>query len=112
LKTSRCGLFFVLLTLAGDVAAQTFRVNSVLDMTEFVRDWQISKHFTLDVARAMPADLYGYKPNPEEMTFGEQMIHIALSNVFRFNQITGIEPPFPLDMSSLRHPTGRRRSDG
>ena len=99
MQTSRCGLFFLLLTLAGGTAAQSSKLNSVLDMTEFVRDWQISKQFTLDVARAMPADRYSYKPNPEEMTFGEQMIHIAVSNVFRFNQITGIEPPFPLDMS-------------
>lgn len=28
---------------------------------------------------------------------GEQMVHIALSNVIRFNQITGIKPPFPTD---------------
>ena len=27
------------------------------------------------------------------------MIHIAVSNGFRFNQITGIAPPFPLDLS-------------
>ena len=99
MKTSMCGLFFLLSTLVGGAAAQSSKVNSILDMTEFVRDWQISKQFTLDVARAMPADLYSYKPNPEEMTFGEQMIHIAVSNVFRFNQITGIEPPFPLDLS-------------
>jgi len=71
----------------------------VLDLSEFVRDWQISKQFTIDVANAMPADLYSFKPNPEEMTFGEQMIHIAGSNVFRFNQIAGIKPPFPFDPS-------------
>ena len=99
MKTSSCGLFFVVLTLAAGAADQSSKVNSVLDMTEFVRDWQISKQFTIDVAAAMPADLYSYKPNPEEMTFGEQMIHIAVSNVFRFNQITGIEAPFPLDQS-------------
>jgi uncharacterized damage-inducible protein DinB len=78
-------------------AAASAQVNSVLDMQEFVRDWQISKQFTLDVANAMPAELYSFKPNPEEMTFGEQMIHIAGSNVFRFNQITGIKPPFGFD---------------
>jgi hypothetical protein len=81
-------LLFLLLTLAGGAAAQSSKLNSVLDMTEFVRDWQISKQFTLEVAQAMPADLYNHKPNPEEMTFGEPMIHIAVSNVFRFNQIT------------------------
>jgi len=84
------------LTCAG-AAAQTAKVNSVLDMAEFVHDWQISRQFTLDVANAMPADLYSFRPNPEEMTFGEQMVHIAGSNVFRFNQITGIKSPFPMD---------------
>jgi uncharacterized damage-inducible protein DinB len=98
LKTSSWGWFFLLLTLAGGAVAQGSKVNSVLDMTEFVRDWQISKQFTMDVAAAMPADRYSYKPNSEEMTFGEQMIHIAVSNVFRFNQFTGIAPPFPLDI--------------
>ena len=87
----------VLLTWAAAAGAQTAKVNSVLDMTEFVRDWQISKQFTLDVANAMPSEFYSFKPNPEEMSFGEQMIHIAGANVFRFNQITGIKPPFAFD---------------
>jgi uncharacterized damage-inducible protein DinB len=88
----------ILLTLAVvGIAAQETKVNSVLDISEFVRDWQISKQFTLDVANAMPADLYRYKPNPEEMTFGEQIVHIAGANVYRFNEITGVKPPFNLE---------------
>jgi len=78
-------------------AAQSAKPNSVLDMSEFVHDWQISKQFTIDVAEAMPADLYTFRPNPEEMTFGEQMIHIAFSNVYRFHEISGIKPAFPFD---------------
>lgn len=93
----RAVLVVVLLSMAAAATAQTAKANSLLDMPEFVRDWQISKQFTIDVANAMPADLYTFKPNPDEMTFGEQMVHIAGSNVFRFNQITGIKPPFPLD---------------
>lgn len=85
-----------LLFFSCTVTAQT---NSVLDMREFIRDWQISKQFTIDVANAMPAEFYSFKPNPEEMTFGEQMVHIALSNVFRFNQITGVKAPFALDIA-------------
>lgn len=91
----RCCVSLVFLSLAA--VAQTAKVDSVLKMTEFVHDWQISKQFTLDVANAMPAVLYSFKPNPEEMTFGEQMMHIAGANVFRFNQIAGIKPPFPFD---------------
>jgi uncharacterized damage-inducible protein DinB len=87
----------VLLLSATCAAAQSAKLNSILDLGEFVHDWQISKQFTIDVANAMPAEFYSFKPNPDEMTFGEQMIHIAEGNVFRFNQITGIQTPFPLD---------------
>jgi len=91
-------VFGALMTLAScGAAAQTAKFNSVLDMTEFVQDWKISKQFTLDVANAMPAEFYSFKPNPEEMMFGEQMVQIAGGNVFRFNQITGIQPPFVFD---------------
>ena len=76
---------------------QAPKVESVLDMQEFVHDWTISRQFTIEVANAMPAELYSFKPNPEEMTFGEQIVHIAVSNVFRFHEITGIKSPFDLD---------------
>ncbi len=87
-------LFAFLTLFAANGVAQSSKVSSVLDMSEFVHDWQISKQFTLEVANAMPSEHYTFKPNPDEMSFGEQMIHIAGANVFRFNQITGIKPPF------------------
>ncbi|HET9306372.1 MAG TPA: hypothetical protein VFO46_10120, partial [Candidatus Sulfotelmatobacter sp.] len=73
----RLSLLVAVFSLAAAAIAQESKINSVLDMSEFVRDWQISKQFTIDVANAMPADLYIFKPNPEEMTFGEQIVHIA-----------------------------------
>ncbi|MGB2602539.1 MAG: DinB family protein [Candidatus Sulfotelmatobacter sp.] len=91
-----CALVAVL-SLALAASSQSIKVASVLDMPEFVRDWQISKQFTMDVANAMPSDLYGFRPNPEEMTFGEQMGHIAESNVYRFHEISGIKAPFVVD---------------
>jgi uncharacterized damage-inducible protein DinB len=92
-----CRLVVLLSIAAAAAVAQNPPVNSVLDMSEFVHDWQVSKQFTIDVANAMPADLYSFKPNPEEMSFGEQMVHIAGANVFRFNEITGTTPPFRFD---------------
>ena len=97
--TQRFSILFLFSVVAGVAAGQTSKLNSVLDVPEFVRDWQISEQFTIDVASAMPAEQYNFKPNPEEMTFGEQMVHIAASNLFRFKQISGIDTPFPLDLS-------------
>jgi uncharacterized damage-inducible protein DinB len=90
---------FLLFVACPSLRAQTPKLTSLLDMSEFVEDWKISRQFTLDVANAMPADFYSFKPNPDEMTFGEQMVHIAVGNAFRFNQITGVATPFPIDLS-------------
>ena len=92
-------LVFLVLVAAPSGLAQTTRLSSVLDMAEFVDDWKISRQFTLDVANAMPADSYTFRPNPDEMTFGEQIVHIAIGNAFRFNQISGVQTPFPIDLS-------------
>lgn len=40
-----------------------------------------AKAYTLQVASAMPADEYHYKPVPEEMSFKEQLIHLG-ENLF------------------------------
>ena len=77
-------LLVLLSAAAVNAVAETPRVDSVVDMREFIHDWQISKQFTLDVASAMPAEDYGFKPRAEEMTFGERMLQIAVSNVYRF----------------------------
>ena len=42
--------------------AQNPKVASVMDMQEFLADWKISKQFTMDVANAMPAEFYNFKP--------------------------------------------------
>ena len=89
--------FAVVFALISGAMAQPPRVTSVLDTKEFVENWKISKQFTLEVAQAMPAGFYSFKPSPEEMTFGEQMLHIARANVLRFNQITALPAPFELD---------------
>lgn len=58
----------------------------------FARHWQTTKEFTLAVAEAMPAEGYDFKPNPEEMSFGQLMIHIADENSRSFARAAGTEP--------------------
>lgn len=47
---------------------------------ELVKHWEVSRAFTLAVAEAMPEDSYSFKASDAEMSFGEQMNHIALAN--------------------------------
>jgi uncharacterized damage-inducible protein DinB len=39
--------------------------------------WLEARSHCLEVARAMPEELYAYKPTGVSKTFGEQMVHIA-----------------------------------
>lgn len=53
----------------------------------FLEKWNNSKTYLVEVAQAMPEDLYDYKPTEREMTFGQQLIHIKenmewLSNAY------------------------------
>ncbi len=54
---------------------------------------QTSRDFTIEVAKQMPADQYGFKLTPEQMSFGEQMVHIANANGFFFGKMTGMKGP-------------------
>jgi uncharacterized damage-inducible protein DinB len=62
---------------------------------DYQRHWKMSKQFTVAGAEAMPAEHYGFKPNPEEMSFGGLMLHIAMTNAFRFAQVAGVADPLP-----------------
>jgi len=50
------------------------------------------KHF-VDSAELMPADKYGYRPTPAQMTFGHAILHVAQSNVFLCSRISGVPAP-------------------
>jgi uncharacterized damage-inducible protein DinB len=55
--------------------------NSGEPKTEFTKMylpvWVEAQEHCLEVAKAMPEDLYGYRPTPESKTFAEQMVHIG-----------------------------------
>ncbi len=61
----------------------------------FRKHWKLSGEFTLDVAKAMPAELYTFKPNDEEMDFGRVMVHIGLANNNAFAIFGGQDNPTP-----------------
>ncbi len=44
-------------------------------------------------AEEMPADKYGFKPTPAQMSFGQLMLHVAGSNEFMCATIAGTKAP-------------------
>ena len=64
------------------------------DVTEvLVNHWKTSKKYVLALAEQMPAADYSFKPNADEMSFGEQMAHIAGANSFFFATLSGQKNP-------------------
>ena len=55
--------------------------------------WKTSKEYTLAIADQMPAVSYDFKPNADQMTFGQQMAHIAGANLYFMSIITGAKLP-------------------
>ena len=76
---------FAMLALAIPAFAQT----TVKDAT--IKHWKTSGEFTIAVANAMPAESYNFRPNPEEMSFGEVMAHIAAVNNGACSNAAGME---------------------
>jgi len=64
-------------------------------MDVLVKHWKASGDLTLEVAKAMPADGYTFKPNDEEMDYGRLMVHIGLANNNAFAIISGKDNPTP-----------------
>jgi len=58
-----------------------------------VKHWKVTTDFTIAVAEKMPADGYGFKPVPEELSFGQLMAQIALANVGACANASGMPRP-------------------
>jgi uncharacterized damage-inducible protein DinB len=66
-------------------------------LSDFKIKWKNASAYTLEFARAMPEDHYGYTPTPVEMTYREQLKHMAgnmvwLSSSYLNGSKTHIDP--------------------
>jgi uncharacterized damage-inducible protein DinB len=59
----------------------------------FLARWDKAKAFTLQVADAMPADAYDFKPRPEMRSYGQLIQHLATNNAFYISRFKGGEIP-------------------
>jgi uncharacterized damage-inducible protein DinB len=58
-----------------------------------VKHWKVTGDLSLAVAEAMPAADYNFRPNPEEMSFGQLMAHIALADRGACANASGMTAP-------------------
>jgi uncharacterized damage-inducible protein DinB len=91
-------LSLLLLPLAA--AAQTF-TPSASPVTAAARG-QLARHTTNLIAAAelLPADTYGYRPTPAQMTFGELIAHVVQTNVALCHAASGV--PAPMTPAALK----------
>jgi hypothetical protein len=75
-----------------------------------VKHWKTSGDFTIAVAKLMPADSYGFKPVPDELTFGQVLIQVARANLGACALASGTKRP---DVSSalVEEESGKREAD-
>lgn len=57
-------------------------------MESIMARWNQGKTFTMQVADAMPAESYDFKPTPEMRSFGEVMVHIGQAHVFYVSRLS------------------------
>jgi uncharacterized damage-inducible protein DinB len=62
-------------------------------VAEMTKHWESSKSLSLAVADAMPADAYSFKATDAEMSFGEQINHIAQANGNYCSAAMGVKNP-------------------
>src|SRR5277367_6794688 len=78
---------FLTLTLA----IPAFSQASIKDA--LVKHWKVTGDFTVAVAKLMPADQYGFRPVPAELSFGQLMVQIAAANVGACATASGMARP-------------------
>jgi len=63
-------------------------------VADFIRTQTATQaHDLVAAARAMPSDRYRYSPGPEQMTFGELVLHVADGNYLFCSPIGNSEAP-------------------
>ena len=63
-------------------------------VVDLQKHWTTAQGLAVAVAEAMPAADYSFKPVPEEMSFGEQIMHIAEANYGYCAFLTDAKSPF------------------
>src|SRR5438309_2071227 len=73
------------------LALPAFAQTSVKDA--LVKHWKVSGDFTIAVAKLMPAEDYGFKPVPAELSFGQVLSQVGRANLNACSNAGGVNRP-------------------
>src|SRR5258707_9505 len=62
--------------------------------SQFAKDWERAKAYTLEYLNTMPADKYSFKAVDSIRSFAQQMLHLSAGNVHIISIATDANPPF------------------
>jgi uncharacterized damage-inducible protein DinB len=100
---------FYALTLLSVSAFAPIAMAQTTVKDALAKHWKTSGEFTVEVAEAMPADSYSFKPNPEEMPFGTLMAHIAMADRGACANASGLPAPeLPAKIAEWGKATGTK----
>lgn len=72
-------------------------------LADLNKDWELQREMLLKAAEAMPVDKFDYRPTPQQRTFGEQILHVAIGNVELMSLLgTKRARPFNVKIDSTR----------
>jgi uncharacterized damage-inducible protein DinB len=85
---------------AGCLAATGAAPNPSSPVSDALRSIeQRSSKNLIAAAEEMPADKYGFKPTPAQMSFGKVIVHLSGGNDFLCSAIGGVEKPKRAELS-------------
>src|SRR5258708_6756119 len=70
------------------IVAQTAPVKA-----EVRQDWTEMRASMVKIADAMPDDKFSFKSTPAQRNFGEQILHVATSNIAILKDVGNAQPP-------------------
>jgi len=84
-----CSFLFVTI-LSTKVSAQAFTNDDLKTM--MANDWVRAKSYTVDYLNTMPANKYSFKAVDSIRSFAQQMLHLAMANVYLMATATDKQP--------------------
>ena len=76
--------------LSINVSAQTYSNDDLKTM--MANDWVRAKAYTVEYLNTMPAGKYSFKANDSVRSFAQQMLHLAMANVYLMSTATDQKP--------------------